>query len=214
MKYTKEREEFKKVIGRVLKYNLTVGTWGNMSMRVDKDKFLITPSAMDYEEMKEGDLVLMDTEGNIISGEKPSTEKYLHIEIYKRREDVGGILHVHAVYSGVFSVVGKPLPPLTEDMAQGIGGEVEITDYVPPGTKELAMEALRHLKDKQAVIIKNHGLVTVGDTLKEAFKVATLVERGAEIFILSHLIGKPVILSPEEVKNLRKMYKEKYIKRK
>ena len=213
MKYKREREEFMRVVNKILEYRLTVGTWGNLSMRVEDDKFLITPSAMEYEDMKGEDLVVMDLEGNIISGKKPSTEKFLHMEIYKSRKDVRGILHIHAVYSGVFSVVGIPIPPLTEDMAQGIGGEVKVTDYVPPGTKELALEVVSRLKDKQAVIIRNHGLVTVGDTLKEAFKVATLVERGAEIFILSHLIGEPKILSHEEVKKLREFYKNRYIKR-
>jgi L-fuculose-phosphate aldolase len=166
---------------------------------------------MPYHDLTADDLVMVDLEGKVVQGRrKPSSEINLHKAIYRERRDIQGIVHTHSLYASAFAVTRKPLPPISEEMAQILGGEVKVAPYAPAGTVELADAAVKALGDSAAVFLANHGLVGVGRTLGEAFLVCQIVEKGAQTYLLSQLMGKPYLLTDEDVSSLRKNYLESY----
>jgi L-fuculose-phosphate aldolase len=191
---------------------LVIGTWGNISQRVRKENLMvITPSGMPYASLRMADIVVVNMEGQVLEGDRtPSSEYMMHIEIYKKRLDVDAIVHTHSVYASAMAVAGEPIPPILEDMAQLVGGGVPVAVYARAGTRELAIAAAAGIKQANAVLLANHGAVGVGKNLEEALMVCQIVEKGAQIYILSKLVGSPNVLSDVEVKELRRGYLENY----
>ena len=190
---------------------LTIGTWGNFSIRSGDTSFIITPSGMDYDTLCENDFVLVDLEGTVIEGNRvPSIETRLHSAVYKARKDVHAIAHTHSDYAKSFSIARRPIGPFSEDLVQIVGGQVNVAEYFLPGTEELGKAAAAALGDHNAVLLANHGLVAVGRDIKEAVKTAEVVERNAKSILLSYLTGGPVELSRDDVDAMREFYLNKY----
>ncbi|RDV83604.1 class II aldolase/adducin family protein [Ammonifex thiophilus] len=189
---------------------LVLGTWGNVSAR-EGDLVAITPSGLPYSALAPEDIVVVDLEGKTVEGKwRPSTELPLHLAIYRKRSDVGGIVHTHSVGSMTLAACRHPLPPFTEEQAQLIGGEVPVAAYAPPGTEELARAAIATLGEGKAVLLANHGLVGVGKTVEEALLTCQVVEKSAQIYLWARLLGGPVLLSEEEVRSLRENFLRNY----
>ena len=149
---------------------LVAGTWGNISARVDEDYMVITPSGMDYERLCPDDMVIvnmntLEYEGNL----KPSIETVVHSAVYKDRPEVNGIVHTHSTYALTVATARKEIPPICDDQVQILGGSVRLAGYTMPGTKEMAKEVIRALKERAGALIANHGAITVGRTLAEAY---------------------------------------------
>ncbi|MCK5764285.1 MAG: class II aldolase/adducin family protein [Clostridiales bacterium] len=191
---------------------LVVGTWGNISTRVqDTDLVAITPSGVDYDKTKPEDIVIVDIEGNIIDGElKPSIELPLHLAIYKARKDVNAIVHTHSTYSTSYAIARKEIPATVEDSVQIVGGNVRVTEYCLPGSIELGNEAVKKLEDRNAVLLANHGLLAAAGTLKEALKVAQIIEKAAQSNLFAQLIGGAVELEESDINAMRDFYINKY----
>jgi len=196
----------------MLEERLVRGTWGNVSALLENGQaMLITPSGMDYRTMGPDDLVEMDLKGNQISGRrKPSTEAPLHLAFYNSRSDIGAIVHTHSQFATAFAVAGRPIPLITEEIAQVIGGTVEVAPYAPCGSVNLAQAAVRHLGNRQAVLLAKHGLVGVGRELKEALLSCIIAEKTAEIAVMAQILGGYGELGPYEVRELRDNYLTKY----
>lgn len=197
---------------KLFDYRLVVGTWGNISCRTAKaSQFYVTPSGMPYHDLKTGDLVTMNLEGEIVDGKrKPSSEFLLHQEIYKARSDVAAVIHTHSNYACSFAVAQEPIPPVLEEAAQLIGGAVEVARYAMPGSLQLAQNVVRALENRSAVLLANHGVVGVGRTLDEALTVAVLVEKLAQVFLGAKMLGTPHVLDDLETKVLRENYLKHY----
>jgi L-fuculose-phosphate aldolase len=192
---------------KMVNQGLVASTWGNISVKMNTENIYITPSGMEYDSLEPEDIVLVDTKGSIINGKrKPSSELPMHLEIYKAREDIKAIVHTHSLYASAYAVSRKPIPPIIEDMAQVIGGPVEVAQYALPGTNQLAQNAIKALGNKGAVLLANHGVVGVGYNLIEAYKACLLVEKTAHIGIAAEALGQTYILSQEEVNWMRKAY--------
>ena len=191
---------------------LVVGTWGNISTRVPETNLIaITPSGVDYDKTKPENIVIVDLEGNIVDGElKPSIEIHLHLAIYKARRDVNAIVHTHSTYSTSYAIARKEIPATAEDSAQIVGGNVKVTDYCLPGSIELGIEAVKKLEDRNAVLLANHGLLAAASSLKEALKVAQVVEKAAQSNLFAQLIGGAVELEDEDINAMRDFYLNKY----
>lgn len=196
----------------ILRTGLVAGTWGNISAWDDsKAGFWITPSGMDYLSLKEEDLVLLNLQGDVIEGyRKPSSEEHLHRAIYLKRKDVKGIVHSHSVFATAHAVARIPLPGLVEDLVMIAGGEVAVADYQFPGTEGLAEAATQALGDKNAVFLANHGLVGVGRDVEEALRVCQVVEKSAQIHIMSRMLGNPFLLGDEDMGKMRSNYLTQY----
>jgi L-fuculose-phosphate aldolase len=192
------------------------GASGNVSMRApdEKDVYVITPTSVNYNELKPENIVVCDEEGDeVIDVENaPSFELPLHVAIYKARANVHAIFHTHAPYSTILSVLRKTLPPIVEEMVPYLGGEILVADYGSSGSDELAEAAVKALGDRAAALIANHGNVAVGKNMKKAFSAAALLEHSAMVYVeslkLAAASGGKVHLLPGEVIELEKeMYK-------
>lgn len=204
----KARERVAQSGVRMARAGLVVGTWGNVSCRVSReDLVVITPSGMAYDSLQPRDIVVVNLDGEIIEGErKPSTELELHLAIYRARTDIQAVMHTHSVFASAMAVARQPIPPLVEDIAQIVGGEVPVAEYAPAGSRQLARNVVAALGRGNAVLLCNHGMVGVGGSLDEAFNVCQIVEKAAQIYLWARVAGTPVILSEKEVAHLRHDY--------
>ena len=197
---------------RLLHQGLTVGTWGNLSVRDPETGLVyIKPSGMPYDDIVADDVVVMDQNGRIVEGKrKPSIEFRLHLAIYAHRPDVLAVLHTHAIYSSVFGILHEEIPAISEDFAEIIGQRVSCSHYELPGTEALAESVIAALGDEKALLLPNHGAVCVGSSFEEALKVCAVLEKTAHIYLLARAIGKPEVLKPEDVDIMKNFMKTSY----
>lgn len=191
---------------------LTVGTWGNISIRdPETNLFYIKPSGMPYEEITTEDVVVMNSDKEIVSGQrKPSIEFDLHISIMNVRSDVNTVIHTHPIYSSAFAIAVEEIPGVSEDFVQIVGDKVICAEYALPGTPELAVNVVKGLGDRNAVLIPNHGTVCVGANVEAALKICYVVEKTAHTYILAKSVGTPQVISDEDIKAMQYFAKNHY----
>ena len=186
----------------MLEKGLTVETWGNLSLRDAQTGLVyLTPSAMPYHTITPEDVVVVDLQGNLVSGtRKPTVEMGLHLELYRARREVNAIVHTHPVDSQVFAVLRRPIPPIIDEAAQVLGGTVQVADYALPGSEQLARNVRAAMSGRvRACLMANHGAVCVGESMEQAFRVCTVLEMTARIYYQALSIGTPHVLSDELV---------------
>jgi len=197
------RREVMEVAQAMYQRGLVVGTWGNVS-RLQDDLIAITPSGMNYEVIKPEDIVVLNRAGEVVDGKwRPSTEWQLHCLIYEEYPLIQGIVHTHSPYAAAFAVAGISIPPVLEETAQILGGEVRVATYAPAGTHELAETAVIALQDRQACLLANHGLVATGKDGWQALQACQVAEKSAMVTVLAKQLGTINILPDEEVVKLR-----------
>ncbi len=182
---------------------LVTGSSGNVSVRLTSKEasplLAITPSRTPYADMTEEDVVVTDFDVEQIEGEgAPSSETLTHIAIYRARADVNAVIHTHPLFGSVAAVAGRDIPPIVDEMTIALGGPVRVSEYAFPGTEEMARAVCEALGERNAALIRSHGAVGVGRTLREALDVCVLTERVAQIFLYAGLLGEVRTL-PEEI---------------
>jgi L-fuculose-phosphate aldolase len=180
---------------------LNQGSAGNISARLG-EAMLITPSAIPYDAMRPEMIATMPLNGEYgaWSGPlKPSTEWRFHLDILRARPDVGAIAHCHPPYGTALAMLHKPILAAHYMIALFGGPIVECTKYAPYGTKELSDLAIAGLADRHAVLLGNHGVIATGATLESAMHRAIELEALARMYYLAIAIGRPAILSDEEI---------------
>lgn len=189
---------------------LNYGGVGSVSARVGADRILITPSGAVKSAMTPEDIVLVNLEGEVLEGRlKPTPEVNLHLEIYRNYSHFNAVIHAYPVYASTLAVARRPLPPLTEEFVLYTGGEVRVAGYAPFGTRELAEEVVKALRDRSAALLANRGVITCGRNLEEALEVLEVVERMAHIYILAHITGW-FSIPKKSLKKLQELYHAKY----
>lgn len=192
----------------LLRRGLVEGTSGNLSARLPDGNVVLTPSSVEYEAMTIDDLVVCDTDGAVVSGERtPTTEKALHLACLRKHDDIGAVIHSHAKFATMFAITHQPIPCVIEEFDVYVGGEVPVAEYELTGSDELGEEVSRWVGDRGAVLMANHGLLTVGKDPKDAMKIASLVERTAEIVWGARVLGDLVPLPQATLDNFAPMYK-------
>ena len=192
----------------MLHSGLVEGTAGNVSARLPDGNAVLTPSSLDYEQMRLEDLVVTDLEGKVLEGErKPTSEKDLHLTCLRQHDDIGSVIHSHAMFATMFAVTHTPIPCAIEEFDVFVGGDVPVANYQLTGSKELAEEVARWVGDRGAVLMANHGLLTVGKHPKDALKVALLVERTAQIMWGARFLGDVIPLPESTLKRFAPIYK-------
>lgn len=209
MLMAKEREDIVKYGKKLLERNLTTGTGGNISIyNREEDLVAISPSGIDYFQTKPEDVVVLNLRGEVIDGNrKPSSELMLHLIMYKNREDLNSIVHTHSIYATSVSCMNQDLPPVHYMIAVA-GENVRCAKYATFGTEELAINAFESMKDRNAVLLANHGLLSGGGSIKQAFKIAEDIEFVAEIYTKTRSMGEPVILPKDEMELMKVKFKE------
>jgi len=200
--FDEERQQLVDMSLRLYNEHLIVGTWGNLSMRVKRNGeefYIVTPSGMEYETTKMDDIIVVDKEGKILSGHRtPTSELKMHLKIYEGREDINAIIHTHSTFATACAVVGMGIPMMVEDMIQHIGGNIRIAKYALPGTDELAANVCQAIEDRKAALLKNHGAIGIGETLKDAYKSCVLTEKSAQILTYAKNLGHIHLISTED----------------
>jgi len=206
------REEMVRYGNLLLERALVTGTGGNISVRLPDDRgMLITPSGMPYAEIGPEDIVRVDLAGNVVGGtRRPSIERLMHLEIYRRRPDVGAIVHTHPPFCTAVAACRRDLEPITDVIAAVFGGPVRTSAYARVGTPELACNVAEVLGQGRAALIANHGAVTVGPDLASAFDLCIILESCAQVFVYAHLLGQPVVLPPEVVREEKEDLARRY----
>jgi L-fuculose-phosphate aldolase len=182
---------------------LVVGSSGNVSARCSADGadyMAVTATGKDYERLTLKQIVVVDLDGEPVVGDAvPSSETLVHAAIYAARPDVGAVMHTHSVYASGLAVAGVSLPPLIDEMVLVLGGGIEVSNYAFPGTDELGTSVVAALGERNAALIRNHGVVGVGATVAEAFDACQLVERLAQIYNVANAAGSAPALAPDVV---------------
>lgn len=197
-----QKTEVLETARRMDEKGLVVGTSGNVSQRFrgtdGRELVAITPSGCCYDTMRTEDIVLVDLEGQRIEGElAPSIELMLHLSIYRVRRKISAVVHAHAAWGSIMSVTGNEIPPLLDDQVTFLGGEIKVATYALPGSLELAKNAVAALGPRNAVVLANHGTLTVGRNLREAFNNCELLEKTARIYVLAVRMGEVKTLPPD-----------------
>ncbi len=194
MAWLKEKKEVLATARKMLEIGLVTGTAGNVSLRLrpeaGRSLLAITPSSRDYLSISPDDIQILDFKARKIEGDlPPSVEAPLHIGIYRARKDVNAIIHTHSVFASAMAVAGISIPPIIDEQAAYLGGEIKLAKYAPSGTAELVKNAVYALADRNAVLLANHGAVGVGANLPAAFHACELLENTALIYLLALSTG-------------------------
>ena len=184
----------------MLAVGLVEGTAGNISGRLEDGNVCLTPSSVDYEAMTLDDLVIVDLEGEVLKGHRsPTTEKDLHLSVLRLYPELGAVIHTHAVYATMFALAHESIPAVIEEVVVYVGGDIPCCEYKGTGSRDLGDEVARHLGDRGAALLANHGLVTCGKDPAQALHHAALVERTAKIVWGARAMGSAIHPLPEKV---------------
>jgi L-fuculose-phosphate aldolase len=185
---------------------LVVATDGNLSVRLEDGTFLCTPTVMSKGLMKPDDLVVVDSHGQKVSGKRSvSSEIAMHLFIYRKRPDVGAVVHAHPPTATGFAAAGMPLDSALCSEIVITLGTVPLANYETPGTPELAEALAPLVGDHDAILMANHGVVTYGEDLLTAYMNMETVEHYAKIALVTHMLGKQQPLSDTHVSKLREI---------
>ena len=206
------REQLVSCAHKLLSSGLVRGTSGNLSVRsTSHETCLVTPSGVDYESMDAKDVVEVDLFGRPVgAGLKPSVDTPVHVAIYRARPDVGACIHTHSIYAAAFSTVRRPIPPLLAESAGLLGGGVRVLDYVPPARPDTGDAVALGLGRDRAVLLPNHGVVAVGQDLKQALAAAMAVEESAQVAFIAHQLGSPEPVPDSEVARMHEFIHNRY----
>lgn len=178
---------------------------GNVSARFE-DRFFITPSQVEKMSMEEDMIIEIDKDGNILyakEGYKPSSELFMHLEVYKLRPDVNAVVHNHSLYATAFAVNNMPLVTDALTEANISFGPIPVVPYGTPGTDKIYKDFDKYLIDNWAVLLANHGVLTYGFDLTLAYSYAEAVEKIAKTVYTAKQLGQPSNINKEEVEALR-----------
>lgn len=181
--------------------NYTPGISGNLSARCG-DMVVITSSGVANGYLTENDFAVVDFDGNAIEGEKPSSERMLHIEFYKKRPEMNYVMHVHSPYLTAFASAGIALDDKISPEIIYCFEKIPLAEYSIPGSKELVEKTSKYFGNYDVVLMANHGVIIAGKDIKEAFYKLDLCENYAKTVICAKLLGGAKILPEEEVEKI------------
>jgi L-ribulose-5-phosphate 4-epimerase len=208
----KLKEELVQLHLELPKNNLVAWTSGNVSARdAETGLAVIKASGVRYEEMRPEHMVVVDLDGNLIEGDfKPSSDTASHLYIYRHRPDVGGVVHTHSAYATAFAAVNKPIPVVLTAIADEFGGPIPCGGFAIIGDESIGKVVIESIGKSPAVLLKNHGVFTIGKDAKSAVKAAVMTEDNARTVWLAMQIGTPDEISQEDVEKLHHRYTHVY----
>ncbi len=194
------------------RHNLVVWTGGNVSGRDPASGLVvIKPSGLRYEELRPENLVVLDVTGKVVEGDlKPSSDTASHLYIYRQRPDVNGVVHTHSPYATAFAALGQPIPVVLTAIADEFGGPIPCGDFALIGGEEIGKVVVEAIGASPAVLLKNHGVFTVGASAEAAVKAAVMTEDVARTVWLALQLGAPDEIPAEAVAKLHHRYTHVY----
>ncbi len=194
------------------KAGLVTWTSGNVSGRDPETGYVvIKPSGVRYEALRPEDMVVVDLQGKVVMGRlKPSVDAATHLYVYRHRTDVFGMVHTHSTFATAFAAAGKPIPVYLTAMADEFGGPVPLGAYCQIGGEEIGRELVRSIGNSPAILIKSHGVFTVGPSVEAAVKAAVMVEDIAKTVFYASQLGDLQEIPADEVERAHRQYKTGY----
>jgi len=208
----KLKEELVELHLELPKNNLVAWTGGNISARdAETELVVIKASGIRYEEMRPEHMIVVNLDGKIMEGNlKPSSDTASHLYIYKYRPDVGGVVHTHSAYATAFAAVNKPIPVVLTAIADEFGGPIPCGGFALIGDEAIGKVVIGSIGKSPAVLLKNHGVFTIGKNAKSAVKAAIMTEDNAKTVWLALQIGTPDVIPQEDVEKLHHRYTHVY----
>ena len=202
------REQIVEVGLNLYRRGLSPGSSGNISVRME-DGWLVTPTNSSLGNLNPGNLSKLDWDRNLLSGEKPSKEAFLHLAMYRKRPQSGAIVHLHSTFAAAVSCLNgldsqSCIPPITPYFVMRVG-KLPLLPYYPPGDKSLAREIEKFAAKHSSVLLANHGPVVAGTDLRSAMYAAEELEETSKLMLLLH--GQPIrTLDAAQLKQLRETF--------
>ena len=198
----------------LVRNGLVAWTSGNVSARVPgADLLVIKPSGVAYADLTAGTMVVCDLNGTRVGGElSPSSDTASHAYIYRHMPAVGGVVHTHSRYATAWAALGEPIPCAITAMADEFGGEIPVGPFAPIGGEEIGRAVVATLSGHRspAVLLRSHGVFTIGATPHEAVKAAVMCEDAACTVHLASLRGGVTPLAPDQIDALYRRYQDEY----
>lgn len=200
---------------RLLVEGLVKGTWGNISLRVNQETMVITPSGREYQDLKPDEIVEVNILTRAFKGNiKPSSEFGMHTEIFRHREHIQAVMHIQPPSASTVAAARREVPPILDDMARLIGPSIRVAEHTRAGTRKLEKLALKALKGRMACLLANDGAVCIGRDLEEAFVVSQVLEKACRAFIEAEFLGGAKSIGKVEAYLMHQYYLNKYSKEK
>jgi len=197
--YDKEKKEVINAGVKLDRYGLIALSGGNVSLKVDKDRVLVTPSGMIYEELEIDDIILMDLSGKIIEGtRKASVDTKALLYIYNNMPEINAVIHTHQPYATALGLVEEEFKCNLTTLANATKGSVSVCPFSSAASEQMGIEAVENLNGKLAVILKNHGVITVGNSLKQALYSCVYLEEAAKTYCIAKSMSDNVAMMTEE----------------
>jgi len=195
------REQLVAVARRMNASGLNQGTSGNLSARIPGG-LLITPSSLSYEGMEPADLVAIESNGRPrdAMARRPSSEWRLHADVLTARPEFQAVLHCHPVHATALACHDRGIPPFHYMTAVAGGDDIRCAPYATFGTDQLSQLTVEAMRGRKACLLARHGLVSAGETLDQALRIAVEVETLARMYLQALQLGEPPLLSPEQMK--------------
>ncbi len=198
----------------LVRYGLVVWTAGNISARVPgADLLVIKPSGVPYDELSPDNMVVCDLHGNVVEGDhQPSSDTATSAFVYRSMPEIGGVVHTHSTYATAWASRGEAIPCVLTMMADEFGGEIPIAPFARIGDEEIGRAIVETLRDHRsnAVLLKNHGVFTIGKTAKDAVKAAVMCEDVARSVHIARQLGSPAPIAAADIDALYDRYQNEY----
>ena len=196
---------------KTLDLGLNCGSEGNVSVR-RKDSIFITPSGIKTATLNESSISEVDINGNIKNNKKPSSEILMHLYIYRNRPEISAIVHCHSIWASILSCGRKKIPSFHYMVAEFGGNNIKCAEYATFGTKKLAKNVLKVLKERNGCLISNHGQLTVSNNLNNALDLAVSLEKLSKQYYFCSFLKGTKTLSIKEMHKVLELFKDYKIK--
>lgn len=206
------REELVRLNQALPENGLVVWTSGNVSIRDPQSGLVaIKPSGVLFEDLTLEKMVVVDLNGRKVDGDAdPSSDTASHLYIYRQRADVNGVVHTHSNYATAFAAMHKPIPAVLTAIGDEFGGPIPCGDFALIGGEQIGKAVMDSIGTSPAVLLKNHGVFTIGKSGKAALKAAIMVEDVAKTVWLAMQLGEPEEITPENLHKLNERYLNVY----
>jgi L-ribulose-5-phosphate 4-epimerase len=208
------RETVSRLHAELVRYNLVVWTAGNVSGRVPgADLMVIKPSGVSYDELTPDDMIVCDLNGEVVEGDlSPSSDTAAHAYVYRHMSQVGGVVHTHSTYGCAWAARAEPIPCVLTAMADEFGGEIPVGPFALIGNDDIGKGIVETLSGHRspAVLMRNHGVFTIGKDAKAAVKAAVMCEDVARSVHIARQLGEPLPIAQRDIDYLYDRYQNVY----
>jgi L-ribulose-5-phosphate 4-epimerase len=208
------RREVSQLHAELVRYNLVAWTAGNVSGRVaGTDLFVIKPSGVDYDQIAPDNMILCNLDGSVVEGDlSPSSDTAAHAYVYRAMPEVGGVVHTHSSYASAWAARGEPVPCVLTAMADEFGGDIPVGPFALIGSDDIGRGIVQTLRGSRspAVLMRNHGVFTIGRNARAAVKAAVMCEDVARTVHLTRQLGEPLPITEPDIDRLYDRYQNAY----